>query len=178
MKNGTLVFRTLFRKECGFTLLELLVSMAITGFLGAGIVSAIVQIEKVADIDQARVIAVKQVENAIHYINRDVQSAQIVTTQGSTGFTVGWTSWGAPLATPAVPAANVQVIYSLDNAGKLKRNGAVVAEWISSITVTPPNPGAVPPTQWYTVKISAVVQSGSKQASETRQIDIVPRPAY
>jgi len=178
MKRSIFIFRTLIKKQHGFTLIELLVSMAIVGVLGGGIVTAIAQIGNVADINNAHITAVIQVENAIHYINRDVQSAQIVTAQGSTGFTVTWTTWGSPLATPPVPPTCIQVIYSLDNNGNLKRSGVTVAKWITSITATPPNPGATSPTQWYTIIINAVVTSGSKQASETRQFDIVPRPAY
>ena len=170
------VVRMIFKKQRGFTLIEVLVSLAIIGILGGGIAAAIFQIGNVADIDSAHVTAVKQVETAIHYINRDVQSAQIVTPQGATGFTLQWTTWGAPLATPPVSPSTMQITYSLDNNGNLKRNGVTVAQWITSITATPPSPGATPPTQWYVIRINAAVTSGSKQASETRQINIVPRP--
>jgi prepilin-type N-terminal cleavage/methylation domain-containing protein len=60
-------------KQKGFTLIEILVAVAITAVIGTAISMAITQIFSVSVADKNRMEAVKQVENALHYINRDVQ---------------------------------------------------------------------------------------------------------
>jgi len=66
------------KKQRGFTLLELIIAMAITGAITGGLATSIFQTLDYSARDNMRMVAVKQVENAIHYINRDVQVAQVI----------------------------------------------------------------------------------------------------
>ena len=175
--------KLLFKNQRGFTLIEVLVAMAISGLLGTGVVMASAQIFNVNGVGNARITAVKQVENAIHYLNRDVQMAQTVTPQGVSGFplTLTWISWGSPTAIPPVPPITEQVIYSLDNNGNLWRNdgttNTTVARQVTGANVTGNTDISLnPPKTWYTIQITTTAYSGSKMDSETRKIDIIPRP--
>jgi prepilin-type N-terminal cleavage/methylation domain-containing protein len=84
-----------FHKQEGYTLIELLIALAITGVVSTGVATAMYELKKVGDAHFTHMTAVNQVENALHYINRDVQSAQIVNPQGYTGFPLSltWISW-------------------------------------------------------------------------------------
>jgi prepilin-type N-terminal cleavage/methylation domain-containing protein len=62
----------------GFTLIELLIVVAITGVLGTVLASALSQIILINASSTNHMQAIKQVENALHYINRDAQAAQSV----------------------------------------------------------------------------------------------------
>jgi prepilin-type N-terminal cleavage/methylation domain-containing protein len=64
------------KRQQGFTLVELIVAVAITGFIAASLSLSISQLFSVSVADRNRMEAVKQVENALHYINRDVQMAR------------------------------------------------------------------------------------------------------
>ncbi len=73
-------------KQSGFTLIELLVALAITGMIVTGLATSILQIIKINSSSVNRMEAIKQVENALLYINRDAQMAQSVQTSSGSGF--------------------------------------------------------------------------------------------
>lgn len=174
--------KVLLKSQVGFTLIELAASIAISGILGTGVVMSLAQIANVNGVGNARITAVKQVENAIYYLNRDVQMAQTVIPQGASGFplTLTWMTWGTPTATPPVPPTTIQVVYSVDNNGALRRNDGTtnraVAQLITADNVTINTDVSLnPPKTWYTIQITTTAHSGTKQDSETRKIDIIPR---
>jgi prepilin-type N-terminal cleavage/methylation domain-containing protein len=175
------------QSQQGFTLIELVIAIAVTGLLGVGVLMAFAQISRVNDSGNAHVVAVKQVENAVHSINRDIQMAQIVTPGDSSGFpvTLSWSTWGDPAASPPVAPETIQIVYSLASNGSGKynlvrndgTNSRTIAEMISTASVTPnANSAFKPPKTWYTIQITSAVAAGHNVASETRKIDIVPRP--
>ncbi|MBN1188386.1 MAG: prepilin-type N-terminal cleavage/methylation domain-containing protein [Dehalococcoidales bacterium] len=167
-------FLKLNKKQCGFSLIEITVALAITGMLGVGIFTGLFQIRRVNDIDNARMNAVKQVESALYYINRDVQSAQTITPGEVSGFplTLSWTEWEPP--------NEVEIVYELVNRPAtgfydLYRNGELVAKHISNDT-DDTSCSFSPSNHRLTITITSVFPSGSKEASETRRIEIIPRP--
>jgi prepilin-type N-terminal cleavage/methylation domain-containing protein len=165
----------------GFTLIELVVAMAITGILGAGVLTSLYQIRNVNDTDNARMSAVKQVENAVFYINRDAQSAQTITPGEDAGFplTLTWKTWGTPTASPPVLPSTLNVIYTLDSDGLLWRNDGSsnkqIARYISTDS-DDTNCSYNLSNHRITIQITAIYTIRSKQAREMRQIEIVPRP--
>jgi prepilin-type N-terminal cleavage/methylation domain-containing protein len=170
------------KDQRGFTLIEIAISLLITAALSFGIVSATSQITGINSLDNAHVIAVKQVENAIHYLNRDVQMSQKVEIDGA-GYwlRLTWTSWGTPTATPPVPPATTQIIYNVDGEGNLVRNDGstamTVAKFITAKSaVLNTDILTIPAKKWYTIKISVTATAGPKQATETREVEIIPRP--
>jgi prepilin-type N-terminal cleavage/methylation domain-containing protein len=62
-------------KNAGFTLIEVMVAVAITAIIGVVLTASIFQIMTVQSSTKDRVDAVKQVENALHYVNQDAQMA-------------------------------------------------------------------------------------------------------
>jgi prepilin-type N-terminal cleavage/methylation domain-containing protein len=71
----------------GFTLIETLIVVAISSIIAVIITSSISQLIMVNSSNKNHMEAIKQVENALHYINRDVQVAQtiILSTKQSDG---------------------------------------------------------------------------------------------
>jgi prepilin-type N-terminal cleavage/methylation domain-containing protein len=163
--------------QAGFTLIEITIGMAISAILVGGIITAIFQMGRASDMGNARVTAVKQVENALYYINRDVQMAQSIEGEGDDySLRLDWNEWEQ--------VKNNEVTYSLAN-GVLTRSYYIndeldsekpVASGISALAITPPDTEAIPPKKVWTVDITATSVSGHIQQSETRQMKIIPRP--
>jgi|WetSurMetagenome_2_1015567.scaffolds.fasta_scaffold77382_2 prepilin-type N-terminal cleavage/methylation domain-containing protein len=162
------------KKQSGFTLVEMTISLAITGVLGVGILTGLFQLRSVNDIDNARMSAVKQVENAIYYINRDVQSSQTITPEGATGFplTLSWRKWNPP--------DEIEIVYELNQRPgtdyyDLYRNNQVVAEYISSDS-DETSCSYSQNTHKLSITLTSIYPAGSKTAHETREVEIIPRP--
>ena len=162
----------------GFTLIELIMAIAVAGVIGGGVTTTIFQTFDYNARSTARMTAVKQMENAVHWISRDAQMAQTVGLAGAPdldGFplVLTWVEWGN--------TENV-VTYSIVNS-ELKRShsedGGVPSEIVvASFINNDPNmtncafAGGV-----LTFTLTATVGYGSSQeASETRVCEIVPRP--
>ena len=87
--------RALCKNKCGFTFIEVMVAMVITGLIGGGVATVTYQVLSANAGNDAHMKAVTQVENAVHYITRDVQMAQVVNTTNPSGFplTLNWLEW-------------------------------------------------------------------------------------
>ncbi len=168
------ILRSVNRRQGGFTLIEILVALSITGFIGAGLTTAIVQVMKVNALGNNQVIAVKQVENAVYWINRDVRMSQTIQPGGGSGFPLNldWVEWGG---------TTHQVAYTLQN-GELIRSSSVnatppvvmkVAQHISS---NADNTSCQYSNGVFNFKVTASV-SGFRPASETRLAQVIPRSA-
>jgi prepilin-type N-terminal cleavage/methylation domain-containing protein len=173
----TSFFHTLNNQK-GFTLLETLLALLISGVVGAAIISATITIGNVNDRNIARTIAVKQVENSVHYINRDTQQAQKIEVNGlDYWLKLSWTTWDDN------NTQNVVKYYFVNNnlTRSLSQDGGApqispIAHDIVTRSITPPSLLTVPPEKSWTIQLTAEVRSGSIVASETREIKIVPRP--
>ena len=168
----------------GFTLIELLVAMAISGAIGGVTLTSIYQVGAYQSMDRARMSCVKQVENAIHYIVRDAQMAQVVTVTPSPdadGFplTLRWTEWNKD------DDSNIdhEVEYRLSLSGtELERSYEVgsdppvvmtVARYLDNNPATTScaySGGAV------NLEITARINGFPKDISESRKTKIIPRP--
>jgi prepilin-type N-terminal cleavage/methylation domain-containing protein len=180
-------------KKNGFTLIETVIGLAITGIIAVGVGSGLFQLQNVINIHYTHVMAVKQVENAVHYINRDVQSAQFVTPQGSHGFplVLSWVDWDAdsPDYTTTVTYAldpptsgSVQLtkrIQTYQPDGSLNKDQTiVVAKNIDYSTSSPSSTYCSydAGNHTLTLQLTSTVTRRGKQSSETRALSIIPRP--
>jgi len=162
------------KNQKGFALIEMTVAIAITGLLTVGTTTAVFQVSTHITRGTNHMTAVKQVENALHWISRDAQMAQIVEPNGDSGFplNLSWILWDNTMH---------QVTYTLED-GKLKRNhavnggepiGTVIAQYIdSNLEVT--NCQFVGGKLIF--KVTAIAGEGSQVASETRVCEVSPRP--
>ena len=107
-----LKLRTSITNQKGFTLVELLISLAITAVISSAITLSISQVFSVSIASKNRMEAVKQVENGLHYINRDAQMASsIVPTSNDFPLILTWNEWN--VAENDLTGPLHQVIYSI-----------------------------------------------------------------
>jgi len=157
--------------ERGFTLVELIIVIAITGLITGGITMTIFQVFNINARNTNRMTAVRQVQQAGFWVSPDVQMSQNVTLGGSSGFplTLTWEEWAT--------GNNHTVVYNLvDN--KLQRSHSVnnelqtvtpVAEYIDPTEtsfIEDPEGGA------FNFTVTATVGG----QSETRVYEVKPRP--
>ncbi len=158
-------------KQRGFTLIEMLIAIAVSSVLIFGIVATISQIYSQNSRATKRMVAAQNVENAGFWVERDALMAQDVP---STGFplTMTWQDWDGN---------NHNIAYSLSGtdlqrtvsvttpAGVTTTTQSTIAKYInidSSLTNYQFSSGAL------TFKVTATVQS----TNETRTYQIKLRP--
>jgi prepilin-type N-terminal cleavage/methylation domain-containing protein len=71
------------RNQQGFTLIELIMSVTITAIIAAVLITTLSQTVSISWAGNKHMQAVKQVENALFYINRDAQAAASIGTSGA-----------------------------------------------------------------------------------------------
>ena len=171
MKNG----------EKGFTFIELIITAGVTVLVAGAASIASMQIFKQSELHSNHMTAVGQAQNAGLWITRDTQMAENITAENLTQpdfLLVNWEEEGS--------GDLYQIIYTLEDmpAGgmkKLERNMSVngtdnMTTYIAQ-HIDPDNQKTNCQFANGTVNltITATVGSGSKQQSETRTYQIVPR---
>jgi prepilin-type N-terminal cleavage/methylation domain-containing protein len=108
-------------KQAGFTLIEIMVALAITAAIGLGAAGAINALYGTSHDSQA-MEATNNIENAISWINRDVLQSQTVSANSTSTFllTLSREDWGQYQGTEYVDNL-YQTIYSL-NGSNLQRS--------------------------------------------------------
>ena len=159
------------KQQMGFTLVEMLVAIALVGLISLGIAAAIMQVLTINVDASNHMIAIRQVQQAGKEVSKDTLQAQSVTCDGSDGFplTLAWTGWEGP--------ENV-VVYTITEDNKLQRshniNGArIIAKYIDP---DPENTYCEFVDGVLTFKVTATVGGGPQGASETRVYEVEPRP--
>lgn len=159
------------RNEIGLTLVELLASLAVSAVIISGATTALFQIILNNTRNTAHMAAVKQVENALYFMLRDIQMSQYVQTDNlkeNEVIRLSWVDWND------IP---YEVSYSVIR-GELTRTysagGRVsVCKYVASVSVSPI------PYQNGKVRLSMTVSMGGKPpVSETREIDVSPRSSF
>ena len=157
----------------GFTLLELIIAIAIAGLITAGITVAIMQILDVNHRASNRMIAVRQVQQAGKEVSKDALQSQNVTYHGSPGFNLTL-AWKNP-----EDAQNV-VTYTISEANELARSHTVDGTPVE--TARPIVAQYIDPYQTYCVwngttrVLIFTITAALGTESETRIYEIEPRP--
>ena len=83
----------------GFTLLEIAITLGITGLISGGVATAIPQVLDVNAQTSNQVLAIGQLQNAGYWVSHDVQMAQIIDTDDDLDspetevLTLSWVGW-------------------------------------------------------------------------------------
>ncbi len=166
------------KKQRGFTLLELIIALAITGAITGGLATSIFQTLDYSARDNMRMVAVKQVENAIHYINRDVQMAQIIEpTEDADGFplVLTWVEWDVDntehVVTYSIVGNELQRSHSEDGGTPTELTLAQHIDTDSDDTYCDFDEDL-----WiFTFRITVTVSGYPEDISEMREVRITPR---
>ena len=161
----------------GFTLMEVVVAVALTAIVIGVIVTSVFQVFILNVRTSNHMNAVTQVQSAGYWLSFDAQMAQDVDVSGASGFplTLTWTDWSGD---------EYQVVYSLTVGDKLLRehytnrdinpapdNTAYVGEYIDSL-----NTNCTVTDGKLTLNVTATVGTNPHAQSETRVYEVIPRP--
>ena len=173
-RNGFKALGAITKSQKGFTLIELLIAIAITGAITGGVTMSIFQTLDYSSRNKARMEAVKQVENAIHWLSRDAQMAQeleLAAEPDPDGFplTLSWVEWEGDQITVTYSIVDGEMIRSHSGDGDL-----VVARHINSDE----DMTNCDYENWvFNFRITATIGGYPEEVSETRDGKISPRPA-
>lgn len=166
--------RRISKEQKGFTLIEVIMALAITGIIGLGTAMATGQILTQAAKNSDYGTAIQHTMNAIYWISRDAQMSQTLEPNGASSFPLilSWTEWDN---------SEHQVTYSIEG-DMLRRsysiNGGapsetVVAQYIDSVSE---NTKCELTSGLLTLKVTTTIGEGVHAISVTRVREIAPRP--
>jgi prepilin-type N-terminal cleavage/methylation domain-containing protein len=173
----------------GFTLLELIIAIAIAGLITAGITMAIMQILTINHRASNHMIAVRQVQQAGKEVSKDALQAQYIVLTDGTGEYPADTNFPLTLNwTDSEGRVNV-VVYNITEDGELKRSHIVdgnatatalpvVAQYID-FSMDPLTTEARTRCEWDSVRrlLTFTVTAALGTETETRIYEIEPRPS-
>jgi type II secretory pathway component PulJ len=166
----------LFKKnEAGVTLIETLVSLAITALIGLGAAMSSSQVLTQTSRNEDYTTASRNVMNAVYWISRDAQMAQTIS--GVTGFpgtadlSLTWVEWDN---------SSHNATYSIEN-GRLLRTYNVDGEITETLIAEYINPSSnmtscVSVNGTLTLTITSSVGEGSRVVNVTRIRAMTARP--
>jgi len=179
--------RTINRNQRGFTLVELLIAIAISVVIGSAVGGAAYQVFNINAASTNHQIVINQVQNAVNSLSRDAEQAQYIVPKNSSDIplplgtefklvenadqlTLNWTDWDN---------TRTEIIYTVVN-GILQRTLKVNGGQTSQTNVA--NNISVASGSWNlsTKVLDVTIESritAPKPAAETRTFQIMPRSA-
>ena len=166
--------RRVFAGQRGFTLLEVVVTLAITGIIGIGATMATVQILTQGSRNVDYTTASRHAMNAIFWISRDAQMSQTVEPSGANGYplTLSWTEWdnSEHAVIYSIEDDRLMRSYSIDGDGPRE---ILVALYINS---TSENTSCQYSDRVLTLRVTATVGDGTQALNVGKVREITPRP--
>ena len=160
------------KKQQGFTLIEVLIAIAISSIIGIAVTTSIFQVFDVNARNNNNMTAINEMENAVYSITPDAQMAQNITATASSGFplTLTWVEWNGDSydVTYDIQNGQFQRSYSINGGTP---NTTIVAQHIDSAQTSCNFTNGT-----LAFKITAAV-SGYRPASQTRSFTIALRSA-
>ena len=179
------------KNQMGFTLIEMIIVLAIAGVVTGGTTMTIFQVLDGSSRTSNHMTAVRQVQNAGYWVSRDAQMAQIVTTDpGASGFplTLAWTGWEYVCGSDTcISSHEVRYTYDSDKLWRYEKittnkydsdgrliegpieseSSALIAEYITPI----------PTATMDGNKLMVTITASVVDAEEERTYEITPRPS-
>jgi prepilin-type N-terminal cleavage/methylation domain-containing protein len=154
--------------EKGFTLIEVLVALAILGAIMGVMSAAVITIMKVNSQNTEWNVNLRQVQNAGHWITRDALMAQVVTTNTPGVFlALSWSDWNGN---------SYNVEYVLQGNTLMRRLNGGSATLIAQYIMPPPATTCTWSENKLTVTIKASLHGGEGKYPVERKYEISPRP--
>jgi len=158
----------------GYTMIELLVAVAIFGLISSGVAYTVMQMLKVNASSNNSVTAIRQVQNVGYWVSRDAHQAQIIsdeddptTTEVVELLTVEWIEWDGTVNTIVYFTDDEQVKRVVD------RNGST-EEYTIARFITLADFVLDDDDRLLTVTVTATV-GGFQQVEETRVYEVIRR---
>jgi prepilin-type N-terminal cleavage/methylation domain-containing protein len=173
--------KRLKKGQRGFTLIEVLIVIGLTGLISVGLTATIMQVLTMSHHTANRMTAVRQVQQTGFWVSPDVQMAQDIDTEDDSGtpefelLTLNWTEFGASsnytntviYTLEAMPSGEYDILWREHYIGSSLDSKIKVAEYI--------NPAQ---TRFYEVagvyKFQVTATVGDQ--SETKTYEVKPRP--
>ena len=179
----------------GFTLIELMIAIAITALITGGAASAIFQVFNVNTLNSDHMKAIRQVQNAGFWISQDSQMAQIVVTGDDVGtaeyeiLILTWTGWEYDIGDDkGIDYVEVRYYYDAANS-EILRNEAITTTTYDSngqLVGTTNSSSLIRVAQFITPeptvtlsgnKIGVTIVAEVDDATEERTYEVSPRPS-
>jgi len=171
--------KKLKKDEKGFTFIELLIAILLTGIIASAITGTILYVFNLNFSTANRMTAVRQVRNVGFWVSPDVQMAKNVALGENQGFPINltWTEWET--------GDLHEIIYSLEDMSSVEfkmlqreHNHYIDSELDSTTTtivaeyIDPAGTSFVPEGDAFIFEVTATVGG----QSETREYEVKPRP--
>jgi prepilin-type N-terminal cleavage/methylation domain-containing protein len=154
----------------GFTLVEVILVLGVLLILAVVITMSIAQVFTLNNNGTAHMTAVKEVENAVHYLTRDAQMAQEIKASGPDGFplVLSWTQWNGD---------RIDVSYRIDSSRLLRSHSLNGNPPVETVIVAHIDAGSTScrAVDKQLVFIISSVLTGFRKQGETRSFTIVRR---
>ncbi len=164
-----------YKNESGFTLIEILVSLAITSLIGLGATMSSFQVLNETSRNNDYTTASRNAMNAVYWMSRDAQMAQIIS--GVTGFpetsdlSLSWIEWENSSHNVTYTIENGQLLRTYDVDGQITET--LIAEYINTSTN---KTSCVSFNGTLTLTITSSVGEGSRVVNVTRIREMTARP--
>ena len=174
------------KHQKGFTVVELIIAIAISGVIAGAGTTAIFQVITGSARSNNHMTAVRQVQNAGYRVSRDAQMAQSVvfddpaTTEVLEFLTLSWTDWDSDdghrvaYTLESISGSglkNLQRSYSVNDG---EPDETIVAQYVDP---SPTKTDCDFTGGKLTFTVTVTISSGLQQESETRVYEITPRPS-
>ena len=168
------ILRRLRGGQGGFGLLEMSVTLAITGLIGLGAAAVTAQMMTHGARNGDYNTASQYAMNAIYWITRDAQMSQALEPEGASGFpvTLGWTEWDN---------TEHEVVYEIED-GKMMRShsvdGGAAQEMLVAELINPAadSTNCTFADRRLIVQVTSTIGEGNNALSVTKLREVAPRP--